>query len=115
MTFWPWLRNSTKKHLDLMSFLALPAEVDKINPRSLDVMSSCPRLQESAKSIPRGFDLMMLYAAEVDQNQMQKSRFDDLLALAPEVDKVSPSDLDLKTSRPWFQKSTKSVPEVSIS
>ena len=48
-----------------------------------------------------------------EQNQSQKSRFADFLALTLAFDKISPKSLDLMTLRPWPQKSTKSIPEVS--
>ena len=44
------------------------------------------------------------------ENQSQETRFDDFLALAPEVDKTNPRKLDLKTFWRWLQKSRKPVP-----
>ena len=44
------------------------------------------------------------------ENQSQETRFDDFLALAPEVDKTNPRKLDLKTFWRWLQKSRKPLP-----
>ena len=49
------------------------------------------------------------------ENQSQETRFDDFLALAPEVDKTNPRKLDLKTFWRWLQKSRKPVPGSLIS
>ena len=76
-------------------FLSLAPEVNKISPRSLDLMTFWAWLQNK-------------------QKQCQKSRLNDFLALVPEVNKINPRSLDLMTFWPWLQKSTKSFPELSI-
>ena len=90
-------------------------EVDKINPRSLDQMTLLPWLQRSTKSIPEvSIWRLSSLGSRSRQNLTQKSRFDDFLVLAPEVDKTIPRSIDLMTFWPWLQKLTKSFPEVSI-
>ena len=49
------------------------------------------------------------------QNHPQKSRFENFLALAPEVDKISTRNHDVMAFWPWLRKPTKSVPGISIS
>ena len=60
------------------------------------------------------FDDCLALVPEVNKKQTQKSRFDDFLALAPEVDEINPRSLDLMSLWPWLQKSAKSLSEVLI-
>ena len=62
---------------------------------------------------PSGFPWFS-YGSRSRQNHSQKSRFNDFLALVPEVHKINHRSLDLMTFWPWLQKSTKSFPELSI-
>ena len=50
----------------------------------------------------------------IRRNESQEARFDDFLALAPEVEKTNPRKLDFMTFWPWIKKSTKLVPGESI-
>ena len=80
----------------------------------LDLMTFWPSRQKAINSFPKQrFDDYSL-GTRRQQNQSQKSRFDDVLALAPEVDKINPRSPDLMTFWQWLQKSIKSSQEVSI-
>ena len=95
--------------------MALAPEVDKINHRSLDLITFLDWLKRSTKSIP---EVSIWWLAGLGyrsrQNPPQTSRFNDFLALAPGVDKIITRSLDLMTFWHWLQKPTKSLPEVSI-
>ena len=90
MTFWSWLQN------------------DKTSPRKLDLMTFWPGLQKPRKQITGGwFNELSNFGSRNRQNQSQEARFDEFLAMAPEVDKTSPRKLDLMIFEPWIQESTK--------
>ena len=136
MSFWLRLHKSAKPIPEgLDDFLALVPEIDKTNPRwhrfddffalapevhktvprNIGLMTFWPWLQKSAKLIP-GSSIWWLpgCGSRSRQNQSQEARFGNFVALVPEVDKTNSRMLDLMTSWPWLQKSTKAVPEVSI-
>ena len=75
-----------RRSIDLM--MALVPDVAKINARSLDSMTFWPWLQKSTISFPEA-SIWWLYGLgfRSQQNQPQKFRFADFLALAPGVDK----------------------------
>ena len=119
MAFWPWLQMSTNhsQGVGFDDFMSLAPEVDKIIPRRFDLMTLWPWPQKSTKSIPEvSICWLSGLASRRQQSQSQKSWFNDslALALAPEVNKISPRSFDLLTFWPWLQKSTKSVPEALI-
>ena len=78
-------------------FMALAPEVNKINPRSLDLLNFWPWLQKSTKSTPEALiQWLSGLGSRSRQNVCLKSRFDDFddfLALAPEIDKISTRSL----------------------
>ena len=137
MTFWPWLQKSRKSIPEVLiewfsglgssnrqnryqkcwfnDFLALIQEVDKIDVRNVDLMSFWHWLQKSTKSKPEVLIWWLVgLGSRSRPNRSQKCWFDDSLALAPEVDKIDPRNVDLMTFWHWLQKSTKSIPEVLI-
>ena len=58
--------------------------------------------------------ILWRYHVLIRRNESQETRFDDFLALAPEVEKTNPRKLDFMTFWPWIKKSTKLVPGESI-
>jgi hypothetical protein len=95
--------------------VVLALQVAKTNPRSLDLMIHWAWRQMSTQTIRKSrFDDFLALVPEVNKKQIQKFRFDDFLALAPEVDDINPRSLDLMSLWPWLQKSAKSVSEVLI-
>ena len=78
-------------------------------------MNFGPWLHKSTKSV-RGGSIWWFsgFDSRIRQNHLQEVRFDNFLALAPEVDKTSPRRLDFEIFRLWFQKLTKPVPGGTI-
>ena len=65
---------------------------------------------EVNKSSAEGLDSMTFWpCSRSQQNQSQKFRFDDFLALGPEIDKIIRRTLDLMIVWPWLQKPTSSL------
>ena len=58
--------------------------------------------------------LCRYHKKSIKQNESQEIRFDDFLALAPEVEKTNPGRPDLMTFQHWLKKSTKPIPRCSI-
>ena len=58
--------------------------------------------------------ILCWYREPIRQNESQENRFDAFLALAPEIDKTSPTRRDLMTFQHWLKKSTKPIPRGSI-
>jgi hypothetical protein len=75
--------------------VALAPESDTINPKILDLMT----LQPWSTS---------------QQNESQKSRCNDFLALAPKINKIKSRSLDLIAFWPLLWELPKSIPEISI-
>ena len=86
----------------------LGSEVDKMNPRSPASMSFWHWPKKSTKLIP---EVPIEWLSGIDRrsrhNQSHKSRFDDFLASAPEVDKITSGKPDLMKFWPWRQKTRK--------
>ena len=49
------------------------------------------------------------YRETIKQNESQENRFDAFLAVAPEIDRMSPRRFDLMTFQHWLKKSTKPI------
>ena len=82
--------------------LALASEVDKIDPRSIDLMSLA-LAPEVGKIDIRNVDLMTFWSwLQSRQNRFQKCWSNDFLALAPEVDKIIPRSIDLIILLHWL-------------
>ena len=129
-TFWPWLQKSTKwwPGTSIWRLSGLAPEVSRQNdshePRASIWRLSCPgSISRQNDSQDHRFEDFLALAPKVDkmiarsiswQNDSQEHRFEDFLALAPEVYKVIARSIDLKTFRPWLQKSTKWLPGASI-
>ena len=117
--FWPWLQKSTKSvpWVSMWWLCSFGPRIDKINTRNLDLRTFWHWRQKSAKSIPEvSMWWFSVLGCKSRQNQSQKSRFDDFVALAPEVDKISPRGLvAIRWLRCRFsRKSIKSQQEVLI-
>jgi hypothetical protein len=88
-------------------FIALAPEVNKINPGSSDLLKFWPWLQKSTKSAPEALiPWLSGLGSRSRQHDSQKFRFDDFddfLALAPEIDKISTRSLALMIIWPWPQ------------
>ena len=102
------IRQNESQETRFSDFSALAQEVDKTNPKRLDLMTFRPWLQKSTKPVP-GCSIWWLsgHGSRSRQNQSQEARFDDFPAMAPEVDKTSRRRLDLMIFEPWIQESTK--------
>ena len=103
MIFWSWLQMSTKPIPGcLIWWLSGHGSICQRNRfRILDLMIFWPRLQMSTKPIS---------GSRCRRNRSQGIRFNDFLAMAPDVDGTHPRMLDLMIFWPWPQMSTKPIP-----
>ena len=124
-TFSPWLQKSTKSYLGISilrlsgpgsrsqekhtlehwfhDFLALAPEVNKITTWNSDFMTFWPWLQKSIKSHP-GTSIWRLSrpGSRSQQNHTLGHWFKDFLVLVPEVNKIMPWGIELKTFWLWL-------------
>ena len=74
-------------------------------------MISWPWFQMSTEPIP-GCLIWWLsgHGSRCRRNRSQDARFDDFLAMVPDVDETDPRMVDLMTFWPWVQMSTEAIP-----
>ena len=110
----PDVDGNNPRMLDLM-FLAMAPNVDGTDPRILDFMTFWPWLRMSTQPIP-GCSMWWLsgHGSRCRQDRSQDARFNDFLAMAPDVDGTDPRMPDLMTFWPWLQMSTEPIPGCSI-
>ena len=108
-----WPNRSQDARFD--EFLAIAPDVDETDPRMLDLMTFWPWFQVSTKPIP-GCSIWWFsgHGSRCWRNRSQDTRFDDFLAMAPNVDETDPRMLDLMIFWPWLQMSTKPISGCSI-
>ena len=113
-TFCHWLQKSTKwrSAASIWTLSGLAPEVDKMTSRRLDLSTFRPLLQKSTKWRPGGSIWALSgVCSRSRQNDVQEARFEHFLSLAPEVDKMTFSRLDLNTFWPCSRSRQNDVQE----